>query len=233
MKEAYSPTPWTFFGFGGTPPDAKKFVEPYKCVAEVERVLKRIMDRHGIDRHDQKDAPAVLGWSQGALIAQLVAKSIRPSISRGILAGSIYNPRVTSPPETIYYRVKSDIETIKNHNEVAEKVFHYPRDKTAQQFAEAAMISDPHTAIWRHMSQFNDVDPQRVHLPTLIITGEQDSYSPVQAQIDLYSNLCRGADRMLCILADADHAAHLLDSRERALQMLCRILFSVAQKVSV
>ena len=95
------------------------------------------------------------------------------------------------------------------------------------------MISDPHTAIWRHMSQFNDVDPQRVHLPTLIITGEQDSYSPMQAQIDLYSNLCRGADRMLCILADANHAAHLLDSRTRFADVVSNFVLSGAKSIGM
>jgi alpha-beta hydrolase superfamily lysophospholipase len=54
-EKGLQPYALDFRGFGGSPPDAKKFAEPYKCVADVEGILKWIMDRrHGIDRHDKR-----------------------------------------------------------------------------------------------------------------------------------------------------------------------------------
>ena len=48
------------------------------------------------------------------------------------------------------------------------------------------------------------------------IAGDQDPYAPLRIQAELYTNLGRGADRTWSIIADADHAIHLLDgARER------------------
>jgi pimeloyl-ACP methyl ester carboxylesterase len=48
------------------------------------------------------------------------------------------------------------------------------------------------------------------------LAGDQDPYAPLRVQAELFSNLGRGADRTWSIIADADHAVHLLDNgRER------------------
>lgn len=38
-----------------------------------------------------------------------------------------------------------------------------------------------------------------------------DPYAPTRVQASLFENLGRGADRTWSIIADADHAVHLLD----------------------
>ena len=78
-------------------------------------------------------------------------------------------------------------------------------------FAEAALVTDPIKAVWKHVYQFNNCDPARVHVPTLVVAGDQDPYAPLHVQQELFCNLGRGSDRTWSILADADHAAHLLD----------------------
>ena len=47
------------------------------------------------------------------------------------------------------------------------------------------------------------------------MAGDQDPYAPLRVQQELFSNLGRGADRTWSIIADADHAVHLLDGRNR------------------
>ena len=74
------------------------------------------------------------------------------------------------------------------------------------------MKSDPYKAHWKYLCQFNNLDPARVHVPTLVVAGDKDPYAPLRVQADLFTNLGRGADRTWSIIADADHAVHLLDS---------------------
>jgi hypothetical protein len=45
------------------------------------------------------------------------------------------------------------------------------------------------------------------------VAGDQDPYSPLHVQQELFSNLVCGSDQMWSILADADYAVHLLAGR--------------------
>jgi hypothetical protein len=40
----------------------------------------------------------------------------------------------------------------------------------ARIFAEAALLADPVKAVWKHLYQFNNLDPARVHVPTLVVS---------------------------------------------------------------
>ena len=58
-------------------------------------------------------------------------------------------------------------------------------------------------------------------MPTLVVAGDQDPYAPLRIQSELFTNLGRGADRTWSIIADADHAVHLLDSgKERFVNLV-------------
>ena len=103
-----------FRGFGGTPKDESGFVDPLRCVFDVVSVLNWIHNREQQnlsanagelallsedgrgekeERKEKKEEetkkvglrPALLGWSQGALIAQLVAQRHPEAISKLIL----------------------------------------------------------------------------------------------------------------------------------------------------
>jgi len=52
------------------------------------------------------------------------------------------------------------------------------------------------------------------------IAGDQDPYAPLRIQAELFTNLGRGADRSWSIIADADHAVHLLEGRGRFLEIV-------------
>ena len=95
-----------FRGFGGTPKDNDGYVEPLKCVRDVISVLKWVHQNN----HETTEAageggppptsppptspPALLGWSHGALIAQIVAQRHPEHLSKLILYSSIYNPNI-------------------------------------------------------------------------------------------------------------------------------------------
>jgi pimeloyl-ACP methyl ester carboxylesterase len=75
-----------FRGFGGTPKDASGFVEPLRCVKDVVSVLNWIQSSEaGGETGREASRPALLGWSHGALIAQIVAQRHPDAISKLIL----------------------------------------------------------------------------------------------------------------------------------------------------
>jgi len=203
-----------FRGFGGTPKDATKGVEPNRCVEDVESVLTWLQERHGSDT-----SLSLLGWSQGALVAQLAAQRRKPVFSKLILYGSIYDPLVRYPREPLYVQVKDKSPPdVENTFDAAVEDFTIEGTippEPACKFAEAALLTDPIKAQWKQLHQFNNLDPAHVHVPTLVVAGDQDPYAPLRVQQELFVNLARGSDKTWSILANADHAVHLLEGRSR------------------
>lgn len=202
-----------FRGFGGTPKDATRGVEPNRCVEDVESVLTWLQKRHG-----PQAGLSLLGWSQGALVAQLAAQRRKPLFSKLILYGSIYDPLIRYPREPLYVKNKDPPADVENTYDAAVEDFTIEGTippEPAKEFAKAALLSDPIKAQWKQLHQFNNLDPGRVHVPTLVVSGDQDPYCPLHVQQELFTNLARGSDKTWSILANADHAVHLLEGRSR------------------
>jgi len=213
-----------FRGFGGTAKDESGNVEPNRCVLDAESVLSWIAYRHKLDLDTcpHCEMPALLGWSQVALVAQLVAQKAPDFLSKLVLYGSIYDPQIRYPRAPLYTsnKHKGDVENTFDdaiEDFTIEGTIH---PEAANLFARAALICDPIKAKWTHLHQFNNCDPGRVHVPTLVIAGDQDPYAPLRVQSELFTNLGRGADRTWSILSDADHAVHLLDGRNRFVEIV-------------
>ena len=73
-----------FRGFGGTTKDASGLAEPLRCVADVVSVLDWLHERHGAAA-STPIRPALLGWSHGALVAQIAAQRHADALSKLIL----------------------------------------------------------------------------------------------------------------------------------------------------
>jgi pimeloyl-ACP methyl ester carboxylesterase len=158
-----------FRGFGGTPKDATGAVEPNRCMEDVESVLSWLAARHGCSTPEKI---SLMGWSQGALVAQLAAQRRRPLFSRLILYGSIYDPLVRYAREPLYVRNRENDTDIVNSFDAAVEDFTIEGTippKAATIFAETALLSDPIKAKWKSLYQFNTCDPARVHVPTLVV----------------------------------------------------------------
>uniref|UniRef100_A0A7S3PU83 AB hydrolase-1 domain-containing protein n=1 Tax=Chaetoceros debilis TaxID=122233 RepID=A0A7S3PU83_9STRA len=212
-----------FRGFGGTPMDHTKTVVPNRCVEDVEAVLKFVTERHG------GSLPTLLGWSQGALVAHLLGQKSYTNaiISKLILYGSIFNPMVTYPRMPLYVNgTDADNGFSRQQNTFNAAIEDFTVEgsippNAAVEFAESALLADPFKAEWSYLCQFNNCDPARIHVPTLVVAGDQDPYAPLMVQSELFTNLGRGNDRTWSVIADADHAAHLLDSgKERFLNIV-------------
>lgn len=231
MKSLYEaglqPYAMDFRGFGGTPCDATNSVIPNRSVLDVECALEYIAKKHGRSKNLDHHLPALMGWSQGALIAHLLAQKSPQMISKLVLYGSIYDPLVRYPRQPLFTNgtdASGDRMDVENTFNGAIEDFTVEGSippAAAIEFAEAALASDPRKARWNLLCQFNNCDPARVHVPTLVVAGDQDPYAPLRIQSELFTNLGRGADRTWSIIADADHAVHLLDSgKERFVNLV-------------
>jgi len=107
-------------GFGETPrcDNDGGYTTPNRCVEDVKCAIDWIARRHDANhgRNHQDDnnnvaeslvkmssKPALLGWSQGALVAQMYAQKYGPAtISDLVLFGTIYDPRVIYPRKPLY-----------------------------------------------------------------------------------------------------------------------------------
>ena len=159
-----------FRGFGGTLPDSSNTVGPHRCVEDVESVLEWLAKRHGCKTPEKI---SLMGWSQGALVAQLTAQRNKPLFSRLILYGSIFDPMVRYPRDPLYVRNTPDVTSYNNTFDAAIEDFTIEGTippKAATYFAEAALLADPIKAQWRNLYQFNNCDPGQIHFPTLVVS---------------------------------------------------------------
>ena len=166
-----------FRGFGGTPPDASASVEPNRCVEDVESVLAWLAERHGCKTPEKI---SLMGWSQGALVAQLTAQRHKPLFSRLILYGSIFDPLVRYPRDPLYLRNPPNHTANNNTFDAAIEDFTIEGTippKAATYFAEAALLADPVKAHWKNLYQFNNCDPAMVHVPTLVVSSKMQKIS--------------------------------------------------------
>lgn len=108
-------------GFGETPRDDGGYTTPNRCVEDVKCAIDWIARRHdeNYDKYGDNDnnealtaaessiamstKPALLGWSQGALVAQMYAQKHGPAtLSDLVLFGTIYDPRVIYPRKPLF-----------------------------------------------------------------------------------------------------------------------------------
>lgn len=187
-------------GYGGTLRDASGWLTPDRAAADLAATLAFVRERHG-------QAPAVLGWSFGALVAQLCVQRTPESASALILYGYPRDPDERTPESA----AKGEPPKQPNSEAAARSDFITPgtiRDEAIAAYVKASLAADPVRVDWAAGQQFNALDPAQVKLPTLVIHGVGDPIAKQLWQAKLFTRL-QVPDRQWVILADADHAAHL------------------------
>jgi pimeloyl-ACP methyl ester carboxylesterase len=226
-----------------------------RCVADVSCAIEWITKRHcnintvavaddatrGDEEEDNSNMsintkPALLGWSQGALVAQMYAQLHGPTtLSDLILFGSIYDPKTIYPRKPLYLnfdqsyadqqRVMAAPENA-NTEVAALEDFTLPGticDEAASAFSTLALEVDPIKAAWDDLHEFNICNPALVHVPTMVMAGSQDPYVSWDAQRELFDRLGT-EDKAMCILPGCDHAAHILKARRMFIRAVAGFL---------
>ena len=197
-------------GYGGTTRDASGWAEPDRSAADLFAALELIKQREG-------EAPDLLGWSLGSLVAQLTVQRHPESARSLVLYGY---PR---DPDTRTAVVDDGGGPAKQPNtEAAAKSDFITAgtisDAAIAAYVTASLAADPVRVDWRKMQQFDALDPAAITVPTLVIYGVHDPIAKQLWQAKLFTRM-RVEDRQWIVLPNADHAAHL-EHPERFLEVL-------------
>jgi pimeloyl-ACP methyl ester carboxylesterase len=192
-------------GYGQTPRDETGWLTPDRAEADVAAVLAWVRTQR-----PEHARVALLGWSLGSLVGQLVAQRHPEALSAVVLYGY---PR---DPDRHYPKDPGEAQPPRKATTAAAAAedFRVPGSISAagiEAFVAQALAADPVRMDWRGSEQWNALDPAAVTVPTLLIHGEQDPYAPVASQAKLFVRLST-PDRQWVIVPGGDHAAHLEDT---------------------
>jgi pimeloyl-ACP methyl ester carboxylesterase len=205
-------------GYGATPRDPGGWLTPNRAAVDVNAVIDWIQRRS-----PTKEKPALVGWSRGAMTAQLAAQQRPDAISALVLFGrpvrdSAYraDPRVFTAPRT------------PNTAAAAASDFITPGSisrSAIDAYVHRALASDPVLAEWRNLDEFEALDAARVTVPTLLILGQFDDFYSKQSakQAEFFVRLGT-ADKEFVVLAGADHAALLERAAPRFIEAIASFL---------
>lgn len=205
-------------GMGGTRRDPSGWTTPEQSVDDVTDVINFLKSKN-------IRKPMLVGWSQGALIAQLIAQLRPDMISSVVLYGSIFDP--DSQFEQGSKKGMEAPPVVMNTWEGAMEDWTLPGaidEEAAAAFGLTALRTDARKVSWTGLDLFRKLDPALVTVPALVIYGEHDNYTRRDLQEALFRRLgseVKGLER----LEGADHPAHLYPlARRRWVAALRRML---------
>jgi pimeloyl-ACP methyl ester carboxylesterase len=160
-------------GYGATPRNTNGWTTPQQAADDVAQVLQWIELRH-----QKLPKPVLLGWSNGAVVAQFTAQQHPELISDLILLSYPRDPAAipTMPP------APAEPTREVNTSERAISDFISPRvtkQTLIDAYVIAALKADPVRADWNKLEEFSALDPAKIHTPTLVIHGERDPLAPL------------------------------------------------------
>jgi pimeloyl-ACP methyl ester carboxylesterase len=197
--QGYSAYALDLRGYGGTPRDATGWLTPDRAARDLIATLEWLAQKKKVVR------PSLLGWSNGSIVAQLAAQRNPALISNLVLYGYPRDPDRPAPPQTVPAEPAREVNT----RERAISDFITPGAITPQiveAYVVAALAADPIRVDWRNTEEFGELDPAKVTTPTLVLHGERDPLTPLDAQARLFTRLGT-PDRQWVVLPNSDHAA--------------------------
>ena len=190
-------------GYGATPRDGTGWLTPNRAAADVQAVLRDVARRH-----PRLPKPTLVGWSYGSMVAHLALQQ-QPSLAANVVLFGYprgdtemrmaVSPDTGAPPR--------ETNTAKN----AASDFIVPgtiSQRAIDAYVVAALKADPVRSDWRALHEWNALSAPALTVPTLLLHGEKDPYTPIPAQAKTFTQL-GSPDRRWIILAGGDHAALL------------------------
>jgi pimeloyl-ACP methyl ester carboxylesterase len=194
-------------GYGETPRDETGWLTPERSALDTTNVVDWLAEQH-----PDLPPPALVGWSRGGAIAQLVAQSEPDRISALVLFGFLFDPDA----QFIDVTLPEKPQRAPNTEASARSDFISPRvtpPAVANAFVAQALDADPVLADLRGDSQFNALSPAEVAVPTLLLFGDRDPGVIPEVAGKFFARLGT-PDKQMVVLPGADHAAQLEDTHD-------------------
>jgi pimeloyl-ACP methyl ester carboxylesterase len=204
-------------GYGETPRDDTGWLTPNRTVNDLKLVLEWITEQK-----EWTSKPHLFGWSLGSTRSQLFAQRHPELINSLTLFGYPFDDdHVFSPDEP-------DIKPnrLTNTAKAAASDFITPgsiSQNAIDAYVELALRFDPVKVDLRNFDHYNELDPQKVTTPTLILQGEHDPIAPTEYQAKLYTRL-KTPHKQWITIPGGDHAAFMETPRTYFIHVLVSFL---------
>lgn len=188
-------------GYGASPRDASGWLTPTRAAADALAAATLIRQRH-----PQLPAPAVVGYSMGAMTAMLAAQEQPSAFSALVLYGFPADPDQPPAHDPGADEPLREATTLQAAGEDFVVTGAAPPEVAAA-YARQAVAADPVRVDWKHHHEFR-FHPEKLTTPTLLLQGVADGYVKPEAVARLFTRLAT-PDRSWVVLPDSDHAAHV------------------------
>jgi alpha-beta hydrolase superfamily lysophospholipase len=188
-------------GYGASPRDASGWLTPNRAAADALAAAALIRQRH-----PQLAAPAVVGYSMGAMTAMLAAQQQPAAFSALVLYGFPADPDQPPAQDPGADEPLREATTLQAAGEDFVVAGAAPPEVAAA-YARQAVAADPVRVDWKHHHEFR-FQPDQLTTPTLLLQGVADGYVKPDAVARLFTRLAT-PDRSWVVLPDSDHAAHV------------------------
>lgn len=188
-------------GYGASPRDASGWLTPTRAAADALAAATLIRQRHPL-----LPAPAVVGYSMGAMTAMLAAQEQPSAFSALVLYGFPADPDQPPAHDPGADEPLREATTLQAAGEDFVVTGAAPPEVAAA-YARQAVAADPVRVDWKHHHEFR-FHPEKLTTPTLLLQGVADGYVKPEAVARLFTRLAT-PDRSWVVLPDSDHAAHV------------------------
>lgn len=208
-------------GYGETPRDSTEWMTPDRAARDLAIVLTWIAEQK-----EWRIKPHLFGWSMGSTNSHLAAQRNPELISSLTLFGYWYDHDQEIPIDE-----NSVLQKTTNTAEAAASDFIVPESisqKAIDKYVEVSLKADPIKVDWKDLDQYNEMDPARLTIPTLILQGEHDPVGPTEIQAKLYTRLGTGHKQWVTV-PGGDHAAFMETPRVYFIRELVGFLEGVSE----
>ncbi|HUR20405.1 MAG TPA: alpha/beta fold hydrolase [Vicinamibacterales bacterium] len=189
-------------GYGETPRDRTQFLTPRVAAQDVATVLQ-----WAAARHPSLPPPALLGYSLGGAVAHLAAQLPGLKISSLILFGFTLEPDVDYAPVPAPPRpARGKTTRIDALSDFMSPLVTPPAVSVA--FASQALAADPVRMDWIKEEEFNELEPARLTMPTMILQGSRDAGVPMDVTARFFQKIA-ASQRQWTLLPGGDHVAQI------------------------
>lgn len=217
VKEGYAVYAVDLRGYGETPRDETEWFTPDRAAKDLGAVMTWI----GSHKNWSKK-PHLFGWSMGSTNSQLMAQRNPELISSLTLFGYWFDNDQKVPADAPDHTLLKIVNTA----EAAASDFIIPgsiSQKAIDTYVEVSLKADPIKVDWKNLDQYNELDPSKVMVPTLVLQGEHDPIGPTDRQVKLYTRLGTSHKQWVTV-PGGDHAAFMETPRDYFIHALVSFL---------